>query len=72
VPLCQLDQVVLSFQNRVNTFDLCEGVVFQKTKILVFGLSFHLSYLFEGFAKPFWDNSLTIFVGYYVYYNFYN
>jgi hypothetical protein len=45
----------------VNTFDLCEGADFQKIEILVFDLSFHLSDLFEGFAKPFWDNSLTIF-----------
>jgi hypothetical protein len=45
----------------VNTFDLCDGAEFQKTEILIFIWSSHLSDLFEGFAKHFWDNSLTIF-----------
>jgi hypothetical protein len=48
------------FRNKVNAFDLCEGADFQKTEILVFIWSFHLTCL-GGFAKPFWDNSLTIF-----------
>jgi hypothetical protein len=45
----------------VNTFDLCEGVDFQKTEILVFGFELPLSDLFGGFCKTFWGNSLTIF-----------
>jgi hypothetical protein len=45
----------------VSAFDLCEGDEYQKTEILIFIWSSHLSELFEGFPKPFWDNSLTIF-----------
>jgi hypothetical protein len=48
----------------VNALDLCEGVEFQKTKISSFIWSRYLSDLFGVFAKPFWDNSLTFFVGY--------
>jgi hypothetical protein len=44
-----------------NMFDLCEGAEFQNSKIQIFIGSFHLSGLFGDFAKPFWDNSLTIF-----------
>jgi hypothetical protein len=56
----------------VNVFEFGEGAEFQKSEILIFIGSSHLSGLFGDFAKPFWDNSLTIFVGYLVYCNFYN
>jgi hypothetical protein len=45
----------------VNVFEFGEGAEFQKSEILISIRSPHLSGLFGDFAKPFWDNSLTIF-----------
>jgi hypothetical protein len=45
----------------VNMFDLGEGAEFQKSEILIFIGSSHLSALFGDFSKPFWDKSITIF-----------
>jgi hypothetical protein len=42
VPLCQLGQVVLKFEKRVNKFDLWKWVRFELRKILNFLLGFSL------------------------------
>jgi hypothetical protein len=44
----------------VNVFEFGEGAEFQEFEILISIESTHLSGLFGDFAKPFWENPLTI------------
>jgi hypothetical protein len=49
---------------RVNVLEFGEGVEFKESEILISIESPHLNGLFGDFAKLFWVNPLTIFVGY--------
>jgi hypothetical protein len=56
----------------VNALEFGEGAEFQKSEILISIEGPHLNGLFGDFEKFFWANSLTIYVAYLVYHNFYN
>ena len=48
----------------MNVLEFGEGVEFKESEILISIESPHLNGLFGDFAKLFWVNPLTIFVGY--------
>jgi hypothetical protein len=56
----------------VNVFEFGEEAEFQKFEILIFIGSSRLSGLFGDFAKTLLGQLSYYFVGYLVYYNFYN